>query len=76
MSTDLQLAIRKVVSINPATGEIVREFECATEPEVRLAVARARTAQPAWDKLGVRKRVAIVRRFQELLHGKKSGTPD
>jgi succinate-semialdehyde dehydrogenase/glutarate-semialdehyde dehydrogenase len=72
MSTEVQIAIRKVVSVNPATGEIVREFECATEAEVRAAVARARAAQPAWNGLGVRKRVAIVRRFQGLLHEKKS----
>ena len=72
MATDLQIAVRKVASVNPATGEIVREFECASEPEIHAAVARARAAQPAWDILGVRKRVAIVRRFQDLLHRKKS----
>ena len=72
MATDLQIAVRKVVSVNPATGETLREFECASELEVHAAVARARAAQPAWNELGVLKRVAIVRRFQDLFHEKKS----
>src|ERR1700690_3614120 len=72
MPTNLQIAVRKVVSTNPATGEALQEFECASEPEVRLAVARAHAAQPAWAKLGVRDRIAILRTFQRLLHQKKS----
>ena len=72
MVTDLQIAARKVVSVNPATGETLREFECASERDVQSAVARARAAQPAWNELGVRGRVAILREFQRLLHERKS----
>ena len=72
MPTNLQIAVRKVVSTNPATGEALHEFECASEPEVGAAVAQALAAQPAWADLGVRKRIAILRDFQRLLHGKKS----
>jgi acyl-CoA reductase-like NAD-dependent aldehyde dehydrogenase len=72
MVTDLQIAARKVVSVNPATGETLREFECASERDVQAAVARACAAQPAWDELGVRGRVAILREFQRLLHERKS----
>ena len=72
MVTDLQIAARKVVSVNPATGETLREFECASEQDVQSAVARARAAQPAWNELGVRGRVAILREFQRLLHERKS----
>jgi succinate-semialdehyde dehydrogenase/glutarate-semialdehyde dehydrogenase len=72
MATDLQIAARTVSSINPATGESLAELECATEAEVHAAVARARAAQPAWNGLGVRKRTAALRKFQELLHEKKS----
>src|SRR5713101_1418822 len=72
MATDLQIAVRKVVSVNPATGETLRELECASEPEIHAAVARARAAQPAWNELGVRKRVAIFREFRRMLHEKKS----
>ena len=72
MATDLHIAARRVVSVNPATGEALREFECASESEVHAAVARARAAQPAWAALGVRRRIAILRDFQRLLHHKKS----
>ena len=72
MVTDLHIATRKVVSVNPATGETLREFDSATEADVHAAVARARAAQTAWNDLGVRRRVAIFREFQRLLHARKS----
>jgi succinate-semialdehyde dehydrogenase/glutarate-semialdehyde dehydrogenase len=72
MATDLQVAARKVVSVDPASGEILREFDSATEADVRAAVGRARAAQSAWNELGARRRIAILREFQRLLHEKKS----
>jgi acyl-CoA reductase-like NAD-dependent aldehyde dehydrogenase len=72
MVTDLQVAVRKIVSTNPATGEALREFECASGAEVQAAVARSHSAQPAWAELGVRKRITILRDFQLLLHRRKS----
>jgi len=72
MATDLQIAAGKIVSANPATGETLREFDCATEAEVQSAVSRARSAQPAWAALNVGRRIAILHEFQSLLHGKKS----
>ena len=72
MATDLQIAARKIASVNPATGEVLREFECAGEDEVGGVVARARAAQAAWAELGLRRRIAILREFQAKLHAKKS----
>jgi succinate-semialdehyde dehydrogenase/glutarate-semialdehyde dehydrogenase len=72
MATDLQIAVRKISSVNPATGEVLGEFECASESEVRAAVARARGAQPAWADLGVRKRIGVLREFRRRLHERKS----
>jgi acyl-CoA reductase-like NAD-dependent aldehyde dehydrogenase len=72
MGTDLQVAARKVVSVNPATGEPLRELECADESEIRMATARARAAQAAWAEIGVRRRIAVLREFQRRLHEKKS----
>src|SRR6266436_4024438 len=72
MGTDLQVAARKVVSVNPATGATLYEFECASETDVQAAVARAHVAQGLWAELGIRKRLAILREFQRLLHQKKS----
>jgi len=71
MSTHVQVAARKVASINPATGEVVAEFDCATTEEVNAAVARARAAQPAWEQAGVKHRIAVLRRFKRILHDRK-----
>jgi acyl-CoA reductase-like NAD-dependent aldehyde dehydrogenase len=71
VATDLQIAVRKVSSVNPATGAVLRELECASESEVRAVVARVRAAQSAWSEIGVRSRVAVLREFQRKLQEKK-----
>jgi acyl-CoA reductase-like NAD-dependent aldehyde dehydrogenase len=71
MATHLEVAC-KIASVNPATGEILRELDCAGEREVEAVVARARAAQPAWASLGLRRRIAIVGEFQKKLLEKKS----
>src|SRR5215469_832883 len=72
MATNLQVAARKLISVNPATGETLGELTCASEPEVREAVVRARSAQPEWRELGIRNRVTVLRKFQQVLCEKKS----
>jgi succinate-semialdehyde dehydrogenase/glutarate-semialdehyde dehydrogenase len=71
MATDIQIVVPKVSSVNPATGEVLCELECAGEHEVHVAVARAHAAQKAWFEIGLRKRIAVLRNFQRLLHQKK-----
>ena len=63
---------RKIASVNPATGALLRELDSAGEDDVFAAVTRARLAQPAWAELGVRRRIAVLREFQGKLHAKKS----
>ena len=63
---------RRIASVNPATGEVLRELECVSPEEVPAAVARAQASQVAWNNSGVRSRVAVLRRFQRLLHQRKS----
>ena len=72
MAIDLQIAARKIVPVNPATGEILRELECAGEGEIEAAVARARAAQAAWADLGLRHRIAVMREFQAKVFARKS----
>ena len=72
MPMGLEIAFRKIVSRNPATGEVVRELECASEADVVAAVTKAKAVQPAWAELGVRHRIAILREFQCKLHERKS----
>jgi succinate-semialdehyde dehydrogenase/glutarate-semialdehyde dehydrogenase len=71
MATEAQFLTGRIVSHNPATGEVLGDFPSATPAEVHDAVERARKAQPAWAALGVRERVAVLRRFQRLLHQRK-----
>lgn len=71
MATHLQIA-SKIVSVNPATGEVLREFECAGENEVLRVVERARAAQAGWADLGLRRRIEVVREFQARLYARKS----
>lgn len=72
LATDLQIAVRRVLSVNPATGEVLRELECSDERQVRAAVVRAHAAQLPWAQVGVQKRIAVLREFQRRLHEKKS----
>ena len=72
MVADVQIASRKVASVNPATGEVLREWQCAPAGDVQAAVGRARAAQASWNALGVQKRVEALRRFQRLLQQKRS----
>lgn len=72
MATDVQIAARKIQSVNPATGEVLCELDCAEDTEIFAAVQRARAAQPAWADLGLKRRLAIIREFQRNLHTRKS----
>lgn len=72
MPTDIQISTRRIVSLNPATGEVLREIDCASEAEVSAAVQRARVAQPGWADLGLQKRIQILRKFQAALYSRKS----
>lgn len=68
MTTMTQVATREmIISTNPATGEKLGELACATPEEVHEAVRRARQAQPAWQALPVKERVAVLKRFQRKL---------
>ena len=69
MGIEIQVAAPKVVSTNPATGEVLGEFDCASAAEVQSAVAHAHAAQPAWR--AVRKRLDIIAKFQQLLNERK-----
>ncbi len=72
MANGPQITAGKVVSVNPATGSVLREFECASASQVQAAVARAQAAQMAWAEIGVRKRIDVVREFRRRLLEKKS----
>jgi succinate-semialdehyde dehydrogenase/glutarate-semialdehyde dehydrogenase len=72
MTPDPKTAARKIVSVNPATGKVLGELECAGECEVQVAVGRARAAQAGWADAGVRQRIGVLRDFQRRLYERKS----
>src|SRR5271170_8020679 len=72
MSADVEFAVSRVASVNPATGEVLGELDSSGPTEVRAAVARARVAQPEWNAWGVRNRLLVLRRFQEILLAQKT----
>lgn len=67
MVTERQFVANRIESLNPATGEVLGEFECASDADVRAAVGRARVAQADWQRGGVPRRLDVLRKFQELL---------
>jgi acyl-CoA reductase-like NAD-dependent aldehyde dehydrogenase len=71
MATNVQIGARCIRVINPATGEVLREFACATPVEVTDAVRRAKAAQPAWAETPLKKRLEVVQRLQRLLSERK-----
>lgn len=72
MSLDIQIATAKVASVNPATGEMLQQFDCYGEAEVQAAVKRARAAQAEWGARSLRERLGVIRRFQRMLVEEKS----
>jgi succinate-semialdehyde dehydrogenase/glutarate-semialdehyde dehydrogenase len=74
MVPELQIEAGKIASENPATGEVLRQLDCVSESEVQAAVLSAKAAQTGWAELGLRRRIAILRTFQQDLCRKKSET--
>ena len=73
MATEAHLAApRYIASVNPASGELLAEFPCASLAEVQVAVEAARRAQPAWQRAGVQHRADVLRRFQRRLQERKT----
>lgn len=57
--------------VNPATGEVIGEVPAASPQEVGRQVERARAAQPEWAERGFVERASAIRRFRELLVGRR-----
>ena len=57
----------QLLSFNPNTGELLGSVPIFDEHAVRTAVARARSAQPAWAALPLQDRIKVMRLIQETL---------
>ena len=52
---------------NPATGELVRQYDTATDADIAKAIDRAQAAYQEWGRrTSVAERAALVRRVAEL----------
>ena len=60
-------ATRHYATVNPYTGETVKEFDTLTRDEVDHAVAAAHDAFLAWRERPIAERAAIARRAGELM---------
>ena len=58
-------------SINPATGERLKEIPAWGEARIESALAAAHAVAPAWRALPVAERCAVVRRAAEVLRARK-----
>jgi len=63
--------VQKVQSVNPATGEVLAEFDSASRAEVQATVARAREASHAWQQLEVGERARYLLRLKEALYTRR-----
>src|SRR5260370_3799603 len=72
MAPDVEVAVSRLASVNPAPGEVLGELDSAGPTEVRAAVARSQAAQLDWNAWGIRNRVRVLRRFQQLLLAHKT----
>ena len=63
----------EIVVRNPATLQIVGSVPVCTDREITLAVASARAAQQRWLATGIRGRMQVIHRFQEILAQQKAG---
>ena len=60
-----------ILTVNPATGETLAELPSATPQDVSSAVRRAKEAQSQWSATPVAQRVAVLRRFQQILRERR-----
>jgi succinate-semialdehyde dehydrogenase / glutarate-semialdehyde dehydrogenase len=65
--TFIDPATRQYRTVNPATGEVVREFPTRTDTEAKALLARAHQAYLSWRETPVAERVRLFLRFADLL---------
>ncbi|HYL93670.1 MAG TPA: succinic semialdehyde dehydrogenase [Alphaproteobacteria bacterium] len=66
-----ELVSSKVIVRNPATQEPIGSVNNSSAAEIAEAVRRAHGAQHRWAEVPVRERLALIKRFQQLLCSQK-----
>ena len=63
--------VQKVQSVNPATAEVLAEFDPAGGAEVEAAVAHARGSTAAWQQCGVGERARFLLCLRDVLYRRR-----
>ena len=63
--------VQKVQSVNPATAEVLAEFDPAGSAEVEAAVAHARGSTAAWQQCGVAERARYLLCLRDVLYQRR-----
>jgi acyl-CoA reductase-like NAD-dependent aldehyde dehydrogenase len=61
----------KLISTNPASGEVLGEVEVSTEEEIKQKVQKARDAFKSWGNLKLEERVEHLRKVIESFKQRK-----
>ncbi|MBI4894253.1 MAG: NAD-dependent succinate-semialdehyde dehydrogenase [Candidatus Aenigmarchaeota archaeon] len=56
-----------IQTINPATEEVIGNYEAAKESEIKYAVEKSRTAFAGWRANGISERTALLTRLSKIL---------
>jgi succinate-semialdehyde dehydrogenase/glutarate-semialdehyde dehydrogenase/succinyl-CoA reductase len=62
----------KLQSVNPATEEVIGEFEISDKKTVSKAVKNAIKASKKWEKTDISEKEDIIRKFSDILRKKKN----
>jgi acyl-CoA reductase-like NAD-dependent aldehyde dehydrogenase len=65
------LAADRIVSIDPATGEIIGRIEATLPEQIPQVVADARAAQQEWEEVPLKMRCKIVRRLGAVIYQRR-----
>lgn len=69
-------ALPKIKSINPATQDVLGEIPVFSAEMVRSAVTKARSAQPAWEKMGFADRRKFILKARDVLMSEMDAVAD
>ena len=61
-----------IETVNPATGERLRQFNALTSPEIEQRLSRAAAAAVTWRRTPLAERTAVVRRMGDILLERKA----
>ncbi|MBI4208778.1 MAG: aldehyde dehydrogenase family protein [Deltaproteobacteria bacterium] len=62
----MQVVTERILSLNPRTGRVQKQFLIPTDQEVKDTVHRARCAFPQWKQLCYKERAQYIQRFREI----------